>query len=130
MTGAAVFLALPAVCQLMGESAEHATDRRSKASGLTVLYASQTGNAEWIAKNVNDEARERGFKSTCYVLDEHEKMEVETEPFQVLVFVVSTTGDGEPPENSLKFWEFLKEKAKRKESLSHVRYALLGMKWE
>lgn len=36
---------------------------------LLVLYASQTGNAEWIAKNIDDQAKERGFESRCLSMD-------------------------------------------------------------
>ena len=44
------------------------------ASELLVLYASQTGNAEFIAKNVHGQAVERGYKSTCLTMDDHEKV--------------------------------------------------------
>ena len=39
------------------------------ADRLLVLYASQTGNSEWIAKNIDEQARERGFASRCLSMD-------------------------------------------------------------
>ena len=44
------------------------------ADHVLVLYASQTGNAEYIAKNVDAQAKERGFVSTCFMLDDYEKV--------------------------------------------------------
>lgn len=44
------------------------------ASRFTVLWASQTGNAEWIAKNIHSEAVERGYVGDCYPMDQYEKV--------------------------------------------------------
>lgn len=45
-----------------------------KSSRFVILYASQTGNAEWIAKNIHQEASERGFVNECYVMEEIDKV--------------------------------------------------------
>lgn len=50
------------------------TATAKKAHALLVLYASQTGNAEYIAKNIHQQAQERGFESACLAMDEHEKV--------------------------------------------------------
>jgi methionine synthase reductase len=39
-------------------------------TSLLVLYASQTGNAEWIAKNIEQESRKKGFVDvSCMTCD-------------------------------------------------------------
>jgi sulfite reductase alpha subunit-like flavoprotein len=43
-----------------------------KAPAYAILWASQTGNAEWIAKNIHKEAETRGFKGECFVMNEYE----------------------------------------------------------
>jgi methionine synthase reductase len=48
------------------------------AESLLVLYASQTGNAEWIARHISSEAQERGFSSSIFTLNDH-----------ALVFIIS-----------------------------------------
>lgn len=40
------------------------------ASDYLILWASQTGNAEWIAKNIHTEAGKKGYKGECFVMDE------------------------------------------------------------
>lgn len=49
---------------------------------------------------------------------------MEKEP--IVVIVVSTTGDGEPPDTVLKFWRKLKKKSNPPGMLKNICYALLG----
>lgn len=44
----------------------------------------------------------------------------------VMVMVVSTTGEGEPPDTVCKFWRGLKKKSLPSDHLSNLQYALLG----
>ena len=45
-----------------------------------------------------------------------------------MVFIVSTTGEGEPPDTIRKFWRILKDKSLNSDILSGLLYALLGNK--
>jgi sulfite reductase alpha subunit-like flavoprotein len=45
----------------------------------------------------------------------------------VLVFVVSTTGDGEVPDNMKGFWRFLLKKGLPKGCLSKTLFTIFGM---
>ncbi|KAF9920314.1 hypothetical protein FBU30_009888 [Linnemannia zychae] len=94
-----------------------------QADHLTVFFASQTGNAESISRNIYEQAQERGFKAFHYVLNDHAKVDWEKE--DCLVFVVSTTGDGDPPDNSTKFWRHLRKL--KGVGLTKAKYAILGL---
>lgn len=51
----------------------------------------------------------------------------ETRP---IVFVVSTTGDGDPPDTAQKFVKKIKNKSLPHDSFANLCYALLGeLKW-
>ena len=52
-----------------------------KASSYTILWASQTGNAEWIAKNIDSEAKERGYVGECLPMDVYESVSLFYLPF-------------------------------------------------
>ncbi|KAF8928530.1 hypothetical protein BGZ58_009598 [Dissophora ornata] len=93
------------------------------ADHLTVFFASQTGNAESISRNIHEQAEERGFKSTHFVLNDFAKVDWDKE--ECLVFVVSTTGDGDPPDNSTKFWRHLRKL--KGVGLTKAKYAILGL---
>lgn len=43
-----------------------------------------------------------------------------------MVFIVSTTGDGEPPDNALQFVKRIKKKTLASDHYKHLCYALLG----
>ncbi|KAJ1916589.1 hypothetical protein H4219_003708 [Mycoemilia scoparia] len=114
------------------------TSSEEKAKSVQVFYASQTGNAESIARNIHKEAVKKGFDSQVYVLNDHEKVGFEN--VRVGVFVVSTTGDGDPPDNATKFWRVLRRKtrglknskdgANGSSSASlypNLKYAILGL---
>ena len=46
---------------------------------------------------------------------------------QNIVFVVSTTGEGEPPDHALRYWRKLKKKTLPNDFLKHINYTLLGV---
>ncbi|KAJ2401444.1 hypothetical protein GGI23_001394 [Coemansia sp. RSA 2559] len=93
-------------------------------SGVAFLYASQTGNAESISYTIYEEAVKRGYKAEYHVLNDYKKFKFDE--LRTAVFVVSTTGDGDPPDNSARFWRALKKTA-RGETHKHLRYAILGL---
>ncbi|CAG8600617.1 7584_t:CDS:2 [Funneliformis caledonium] len=95
-----------------------------KSSRFVILYASQTGNSEWIAKNIHQEALERGFVNECHGMEEHDKVDLSKE--NILILVSSNTGDGDPPENATNFFRFMR-KIKSNTFLSHLQFAILGL---
>lgn len=44
-----------------------------------------------------------------------------------MVFVASTTGQGEEPDNMKKFWRFLLRKSHPSDALDHMEYTVLGL---
>ncbi|KAJ1950242.1 hypothetical protein FBU59_000770 [Linderina macrospora] len=95
-------------------------------SSVAILYASQTGNAESISYNIYEEAVKRGYAAAWNVLDDHEKLGFNS--LRTVVFVVSTTGDGDPPDNSTKFWRVLRKTTRgNKTAYTHLRYTILGL---
>ncbi|XP_056155647.1 methionine synthase reductase [Lampris incognitus] len=90
-----------------------------------VLYGSQKGQAQSIAEVIVEEAEEHGLVAEISCLDE-EKYNLEREKAPV-VFVVSTTGDGEPPDNTLQFVKKIKNKTLPTDSYKHLCYALLAL---
>lgn len=103
---------------------------------LLILYASQTGNAEYIARFVREEAElRRGFPAKCCSADEFaggkgavnfDSVFGEGKEPPLLFLVASTTGDGDVPDNATKFYRFLKRDPRRT-SLQGKKYMLLGL---
>ncbi|XP_005722595.1 methionine synthase reductase isoform X1 [Pundamilia nyererei] len=93
---------------------------------FVVLYGSQKGQAQSIAEGIAEEAEEHGLVADLSCLNENEKYNLEKESAPV-VFIVSTTGDGEPPDNALKFVKHIKRKTLSTDHYKHLSYALLAL---
>lgn len=72
---------------------------------LAILFGSQTGTAEGLAKKTAKEAEKRGFAPKLVCMDKHATLDLAKES-NVLV-ITSTYGDGDPPDNAQGFWNFL-----------------------
>ena len=108
---------------------------------LFILYASATGNAEQIAKDLaakyKDNIPSPFNKLLCFEANDFKKKCLpiwEKEPPQDiarkygLVFVTSTTGNGDSPENGSRFIRYLKRKPTVAAlPFKHVAFAVLGL---
>ncbi len=65
---------------------------------LTILFGSQTGTAEGLAKRAAKEAGKRGFATTVLDMVQTDATKLATE--KNLLVIVSTYGDGEPPDSA------------------------------
>ena len=93
---------------------------------LTILYGSQTGQAEAISEEIHDRVVKENVKAVRFCLSEvDKKFSIEKE--QLVVIVCSTTGDGDPPDNASKFVRRIKKKTLSSDHLSKLRYTVLAL---
>src|SRR6058998_559438 len=71
---------------------------------LLILYGSQTGTAEALAKRIGKEALARGLDAR--VLDAGEHRAVDWTKERTLLVVTSTYGEGDMPDNAQSFWDW------------------------
>ncbi|XP_039982355.1 methionine synthase reductase [Xiphias gladius] len=93
---------------------------------LVVLYGSQKGQAQSIAEGIAEEAEDHGLVAELSCLNQNEMYNLEKENAPV-VFIVSTTGDGEPPDNALQFVKRIKKKTLSTDHYKHLCYAILAL---
>ncbi|XP_060110274.1 methionine synthase reductase [Heteronotia binoei] len=91
-----------------------------------LLYASQKGQAKAIAEEICQQATEHGFKADTHCISESDKYNLKREK-EPVVFVISTTGDGEPPDTAIKFVKEINDKTLPLNYFCHLRYGLLGL---
>ncbi|RXM98602.1 Methionine synthase reductase [Acipenser ruthenus] len=91
-----------------------------------LLYGSQRGQAQAIAEEICEKASEHKFVADVCCLSQQEKYNLEKETSPVVI-VVSTTGDGEPPDTAVKFVKSIRAKTLPSDHFAHLRYALLGL---
>ncbi|MGN9865957.1 assimilatory sulfite reductase (NADPH) flavoprotein subunit [Bacillus swezeyi] len=90
---------------------------------VTILYGSQTGNAQGVAENAGKSLEGRGFQVTVSSMSDFKPNQLKK--LKNLLIVVSTHGEGEPPDNALSFHEFLH--GRRAPKLDDLRFSVLAL---
>lgn len=106
------FLAAPAIPAVVAVAA----------GKLTVLYGTESGNSEILADRTVKAAKKRGFQAVMKNMAEISTADL-AKATNLLV-IVSTWGDGEPPETAISFYnEFMSAEI----SLTNVRYSVCAL---
>lgn len=87
---------------------------------LLVLYGSNMGTAEGIAKEIADTGLELGFHAEAASMDLH----TGSLPKEGIVLIVTSSYNGTPPDNAREFISWLESAGK--EEVEGVRYAIFG----
>jgi sulfite reductase alpha subunit-like flavoprotein len=90
-----------------------------------ILFGSETGTAEEISYRLYAKAKPLFSETLVMAMDEYDISSLPEE--KLVIFVASTTGDGDSPYNMKKFWNFLLRKSLSAESLSLMNYAVFGL---
>lgn len=95
----------------------------SPAGHLTIVYGSQTGNAKRLAEQLARQGEAAGLPVRLLRADAYPTRELKDE--RNLYLVISTQGDGEPPDDARGLVEFIS--GRRAPELKQLRYAVLGL---
>lgn len=90
---------------------------------VTILYGSQTGNGQALAESLSKNLLAEDFHVSLFSM--HEFKLNSLKKIENLLLVVSTHGEGDPPDNALPFYEFLF--GKRAPKLDHLQYSVLAL---
>ncbi|KAK3390998.1 hypothetical protein B0H63DRAFT_557869 [Podospora didyma] len=92
---------------------------------IAVLYGSESGNAEDMALEIGEIAQRLHFQVTVDEMDGFKLTELSC--FSLAIFVTSTTGNGDMPKNTTKFWKSLLRKKLRGDSLRRLKFTTFGL---
>ncbi|ADE14448.1 sulfite reductase (NADPH) flavoprotein, alpha chain [Nitrosococcus halophilus Nc 4] len=95
----------------------------SPARAVTVLFGSQTGNAEKLAEMLCQRLSAAGFTPTLQNMGSYKTRQLKREDY--LFVIVSTHGEGDPPDNAEAFHEFLH--GKKAPKLDSLRFSVLAL---
>jgi sulfite reductase (NADPH) flavoprotein alpha-component len=103
-------------------SAAAAAPALVSAGKLTVLYGTESGNSEVLADRAVKAAKKRGFQAVMKNMSEISLSELAKST--KLLVIVSTWGDGEPPETAVSFYkDFMNSNL----ALSDLRFSVCGL---
>jgi len=92
------------------------------AGKLTVLYGTESGNSESLADRSVKEAKKRGFQAVMKNMADISTADLAK--FTNVLVIVSTWGDGEPPETAIPFY---KELISSRSALKDLRFSVCAL---
>ncbi|MCJ1375065.1 hypothetical protein MMC20_006299 [Loxospora ochrophaea] len=90
---------------------------------VTILFASDNGNAESLAKRLGNRGKARGLKTMVIAMDDYPLEDLPQE--ENVIMITSTAGQGEFPQNGRAFWDAIKAAADL--DVSHIKYAVFAL---
>lgn len=90
---------------------------------LTILFASDNGNAQSLAKRLGNRGKARGLKTIVMSMEDYPIEDLPTE--ENIVFLTSTAGQGEFPQNGRPFWDAIKDNTDL--DLATVNYSVFAL---
>jgi NADPH-ferrihemoprotein reductase len=141
--GTVIYFNLPKSSASPASSSENKSNKQSKdekrerapsnledkypAGKMSIYFASQTGTAEGFARTIMAEAHKVGFEAKMIDLEDFEPEQVQNA--RLAVFLVATYGEGDPTDNSAKFYKWLKNEDQSLPSdfLSSLQFTVFGL---
>ncbi|HJZ41851.1 MAG TPA: assimilatory sulfite reductase (NADPH) flavoprotein subunit [Bacteroidales bacterium] len=90
---------------------------------ITVLFGTHTGNSRKIAVKLHQQLEEAGHAARITDIADFKGRDIKSE--KVLLLIISTHGEGQPPLAAEDFYEYLH--SNRPPALSDLSYAILGL---
>lgn len=91
--------------------------------GVTILYGSQTGNSESVAELAVEQAKCRGLNARLVAMADYKSAQLKNEKH--LLVVVSTHGEGDPPDMAEELHEFIH--SRRAPKLADTSFSVLAL---
>lgn len=96
----------------------------AKSAGkLTIIFASQTGNAKGVAEALEAEAKAAGIAVELFDASDYKGKNLSKETH--VIIVASTNGEGDAPDNAIELHEFLQSKKAPK--LPNLKYGVISL---
>ena len=90
---------------------------------IAILYATMTGNARECAERTATALRKAGFTARVHDLGHYDPRDLLTE--STVLLAISTWGEGEPPDDGIAFFDYVKEL--KEASLRNLRFAVFAL---
>ena len=90
---------------------------------ITIAYGTETGNSKKIATLLASRAKKLKINARVVSLDQYKPTELSKEEY--FFSILSTHGDGEPPESARKFYQYVHES--QANHLAQLRYSVLAL---
>lgn len=90
---------------------------------ITILYGSETGNAQGLAETLNSKLKEQALSVDLVCMEDFKAKDLKK--VEDLFIITATHGEGDPPDNAITFHEFIHSRKAPK--LSNLRFSVLAL---
>lgn len=90
---------------------------------LTIIYSSQTGNAQAVAQSLSSAYQQKGIASKLVSAGDYKPRDLAKE--SIVLLVISTQGDGEAPESAYELQQYLF--GKKAPDLKSLKFSVFGL---
>lgn len=94
-----------------------------KTRAITILFGSETGNAQGLAETLDNKLKEHHFEVNLSSMEDFKTKDLKK--VEDLFIITATHGEGEPPDNAITFHEFIHSRKAPK--LNDLRYSVLAL---
>ena len=101
---------------------DEAVTGESPVKKITLLYGTETGNSKSVATKFATAAKKKGIVAKLAGLDQYRFADLPKE--ENLFIVVSTHGEGEPPETAKKFYDYIHQ---NELVLNNTKFSVLAL---
>jgi len=108
--------------QLTPAAAEQAPAQKFTSNKVTIAYGTETGNSKRVATDFAAKAKKIGINAKLVSLDQYRLNDLPKEEY--FLTVISTQGEGEPPEAAKKFYDHIHNNGFQLEKLKYSVLAL------
>ena len=96
-------------------------------SNIKILFGSQTGTSEGFSYDLNECFKKNHLNNSVVIdLEDYDYKNIQYEE-SVLVFMMSTYGEGEPTDNAAEFYYWLREHNESAIKLNNLKYIVYGL---
>ncbi|MCK2167224.1 assimilatory sulfite reductase (NADPH) flavoprotein subunit [Thalassospira xiamenensis] len=98
-------------------------DSSNTSRTITILFGSETGNANEVAEDLREQLNSAGLSANLCDMADYKVRDLATA--EDIFIVVSTYGEGDPPQSALTFFEFIE--GRKAPKLEQSRFAVLAL---
>ena len=109
--------------QLKSNISQPANESVEPASVIKIIYGSQTGNGRSIAEKTATQYQAQGLNVELISMADYSSRQLKNEHY--LVFVISTHGEGEAPDDAVELYQFIH--SKRAPKLASLKFSVLAL---
>jgi len=94
---------------------------------MIILYASQHGNAKSIAEEIYSNLNNNTIQLLSLDESLHLFKDIDSLNNEYIIFVVSTTGNGDIPTNGERWWKFIKNRKLDVNYCNNIKFELIAL---